>query len=170
MTTAGVRPKGAEGAAGEVDFPGELLAFIDEWKVKPGSLIMILHKTQETFGFISRESAEKLARITGIPLARIYGVITFYHFFKTTKPGKHKISVCLGTACYLKGGQDLIEETRNILGLEEGGVTEDGLFSIDPVRCVGCCGLAPVITVGGDTYGKVTKDQLPEIIAKYRNS
>jgi NADH-quinone oxidoreductase subunit E len=156
--------------AEDIAFPKELIAFIDEWKEKPGSLIMILHKTQETFGFISRPSAEKLARLTGIPLARIYGVITFYHFFKTTKPGKYKISVCLGTACYLKGGQDLIEEARSLLGLAEGGVTEDGLFSIDPVRCVGCCGLAPVITVGSDTYGKVTKDQLPEIIAKYRNA
>ncbi|MDR2767450.1 MAG: NAD(P)H-dependent oxidoreductase subunit E, partial [Treponema sp.] len=133
------------------------------------SLIMILHKTQETFGFISRPAAEKLSVLTGIPLARIYGVITFYHFFKTTKPGKHKISVCLGTACYLKGGQDLIEEARGLLGIGEGGVTEDGLFSIDPVRCVGCCGLAPVVTVGNDTYGKLTKDMLPEIIAKYRN-
>jgi NADH-quinone oxidoreductase subunit E len=155
----------------EIAFPAELTAFIDEWKVKPGSLIMILHKTQETFGFISRPAAEKLALLTGIPLARIYGVITFYHFFKTTKPGKHKISVCLGTACYLKGGQDLIEEARNLLGLKEGGVTEDGLFSIDPVRCVGCCGLAPVLTVstekGTDTYGKLTKDQIQEIIAKY---
>jgi NADH-quinone oxidoreductase subunit E len=102
-------------------------------------------------------------------LAKIYGVITFYHFFKTTKPGKHRISVCLGTACYLKGGQDLIEEARNILSIAEEEVTADGQFSIDPVRCVGCCGLSPVITVGGDTYGKVTKDQLPEIIAKYQN-
>ncbi|MDR2247903.1 MAG: NAD(P)H-dependent oxidoreductase subunit E [Treponema sp.] len=164
-TSAAVKDTGPE----NYDFPPELVTFIDEWKVKPGSLIMILHKTQETFGYISRTSAEKLARMTGIPLARIYGVITFYHFFKTVKPGKFKISVCLGTACYLKGGQDLIEEARNILGLAEGGVTDDGLFSIDPVRCVGCCGLAPVITVGTDTYGKVTKDQLPEIIAKYTN-
>jgi NADH-quinone oxidoreductase subunit E len=131
---------------------------------------MILHKTQEIFGYISRQAAEKLSKMTGIPLARIYGVITFYHFFKTTKPGKYKISVCLGTACYLKGGQDLIEEARSILSLAEGGVTGDGLFSIDPVRCVGCCGLAPVMTVGTDTYGKLTKDQLPEIIAKYQNS
>jgi len=153
-------------------FPPELLSFIDEWKVKPGSLIMILHKTQETFGFISREVANQLARLTGIPLARIYGVITFYHFFKTTKPGKHKISVCLGTACYLKGSQELIEEVRGILGLAPGGVTEDGLFSIDAVRCVGCCGLAPVMTVTTegvtDTYGKLTKDMLPEIVAKYK--
>jgi NADH-quinone oxidoreductase subunit E len=155
---------------GDIEFSQELSAFINEWKVKPGSLIMILHKTQETFGYISRSAAEKLSKLTGIPLARIYGVITFYHFFKTTKPGKHKISVCLGTACYLKGGQDLIDEARSILGIGEGGVTEDGLFSIDPVRCVGCCGLAPVITVGGDTYGKLNKEQLPEIIAKYQNT
>jgi NADH-quinone oxidoreductase subunit E len=159
-----------DAATKEIDFPAELLSFIDEWKVKPGSLIMILHKTQETFGFISRPAAEKLSRLTGIPLARIYGVITFYHFFKTTKPGKYRVSVCLGTACYLKGGADLIEEARNLLGLSEGGVTEDGLFSIDPVRCVGCCGLAPVLVVGTDTYGKLTKDMLPGIIAKYQNA
>jgi NADH-quinone oxidoreductase subunit E len=154
---------------GDVDFPQELVSFVNEWKVKPGSLIMILHKTQETFGYISRPSAEKLSRMTGIPLARIYGVITFYHFFKTTKPGKYKISVCLGTACYLKGGAELMEETQTLLSISEGGVTEDGLFSVDPVRCVGCCGLSPVIVVGNDTYGKLTKDMLPGIIAKYQN-
>ena len=156
-------------AEGDVSFPQELLSFIEEWKVKPGSLIMILHKIQETFGYISRPSAEKLSQLTGTPLARIYGVITFYHFFKTTKPGKHKISVCLGTACYLKGSQDLLDETRNLLGLEPNGVTEDGQFSIDPVRCVGCCGLAPVLTVDKETYGKLSKDMIPGIIAKYQN-
>ena len=154
----------------EITFPPELIAFIDEWKVKPGSLIMILHKTQETFGYISRAAADKITFYTGIPLARVYGVITFYHFFKTTKPGKNRISICLGTACYLKGSADLIEEARSILGLAPGAVTEDGLFSIDEVRCVGCCGLAPVMTVGVDTYGKLTKDMLPEIIAKYKNA
>jgi len=153
----------------EISFPPELIAFIDEWKVKPGSLIMILHKTQETYGYISRAAAEQLSLLTGIPLARIYGVITFYHFFKTTKPGKHKISVCMGTACYLKGGQELLEEARSLLGISEGGVSEDGLFSIDQVRCVGCCGLAPVMVIDNDTYGKLTKDMLPGIIAKYRN-
>ena len=159
-------------AKGEA-FPPELVSFIDEWKVKPGSLIMILHKTQETFGYISRESADILARLTGIPLARIYGVITFYHFFKTTKPGKHKVSVCLGTACYLKGSQDLLDESRKLLGLAPDAVTEDGLFSIDPVRCVGCCGLAPVMTVTTgnttDTFGKLTQDMIPGIIAQYKS-
>ncbi|MDR0731213.1 MAG: NAD(P)H-dependent oxidoreductase subunit E [Treponema sp.] len=159
----------AVNGGGNISFPPELTSFIEEWKEKPGSLIMILHKTQEVFGYISRPAAEKIALITGIRLARIYGVITFYHFFKTTMPGKHRISVCLGTACYLKGSSDLIDEARNILKLEEGGVTADGLFSIDPVRCVGCCGLAPVMVVGNDTYGKLTKDMIPGIIAKYQN-
>jgi NADH-quinone oxidoreductase subunit E len=159
----------ANAALGGMTFPPELVSFIDEWKLKPGSLIMILHKTQETFGFISREAAEKLSKLADIPLARIYGVITFYHYFKTTKPGKHRVAVCLGTACYLKGSQDLIEEARSLLGLAPDGVTEDGLFSIDEVRCVGCCGLAPVLTVGTDTYGKLTKEMIPEIIAKYKN-
>jgi NADH-quinone oxidoreductase subunit E len=154
--------------AEKIDFPKELLEFIDLWKVKPGSLIMILHKTQETFGYISRPAAEKISVLTGIPLARVYGVVTFYHFFKTTKPGKHKVSVCLGTACYLKGGGDAIEAARAFLKLAPGGVTEDGLFSIDEVRCVGCCGLAPVMTVDNDTYGKITKDKMPEIFAKYK--
>jgi len=157
-------------SGGGITFPPELISFIEEWKVKPGSLIMILHKTQETFGYISREAADKLAQLTGIPLARIYGVVTFYHFFKTTKPGKNRISVCLGTACYLKGSSDILEEARDLLGLAPGAVTEDGLFSIDEVRCVGCCGLAPVLTVGNDTYGKLTKDMIPEIIAKYQNA
>jgi NADH-quinone oxidoreductase subunit E len=131
---------------------------------------MILHKTQETFGYIARPVAEQLSLLTGISLARIYGVITSYHFFKTKKPGRHKISVCMGTACYLKGAQDLLDETRKILGIEPDGVTEDGQFSVDPVRCVGCCGLAPVLTVGTDTYGKLfSKDMLPDIIEKYRN-
>jgi len=149
-------------------FTEELLAFIEEWKVKPGSIIMILHKTQETFGYISRPAAERLAVLTGIPLARIYGVITFYHFFKTTKPGKHRVSVCMGTACYLKGGQDLMDEARRLLGLAPDEVTADGLFSVDPVRCVGCCGLAPLLTVGTETFGKLSKDMIPGIIAKFR--
>ena len=154
----------------ENEFPPELISFIDEWKFKPGSLIMILHKTQEFFGFISREAANRLAQLTGIPLARIYGVITFYHFFKTKKPGKHIMSVCLGTACYLKGTQDFLDEARKLLKIAPGEVSEDGLFSVDAVRCIGCCGLAPVLTVGPapDTYGKLTLDMLPGIIGNYK--
>jgi NADH:ubiquinone oxidoreductase 24 kD subunit len=149
-------------------FSNELNAFIDEWKMKPGNLIMILHRVQEEQGFISREAATEVANRTGNPLARVYGTMSFYSFFKTIKPGKNKISVCLGTACYLKGGQDLIDETRALLGLSGAEITTvDELFSVEPVRCIGCCGLAPGLSVNGDVYGKLTRDQIHEIIAKY---
>ncbi|MCL2006634.1 MAG: NAD(P)H-dependent oxidoreductase subunit E [Treponema sp.] len=152
-----------------VTFPPELISFINEWKVKPGSLIMILHKTQEVFGYVSREVAGHLAVLTGVPLARIYGVITFYHYFKTKKPGKYKIAVCMGTACYLKGAQDFLEDIRKTLGISVDEVTEDGLFSVDAVRCIGCCGLAPVLTVNADTHGKLRKELLPGILSLYKN-
>jgi NADH-quinone oxidoreductase subunit E len=148
-------------------FSKELIAFIEEWKEKPGNLIMVLHRVQEEFGFISRESADKVALMLDMPLATIYGVLSFYHFFKMVKPGEHNIQICLGTACYLKGGDALVDELTNLLGIELGGVTEDGKFSLEGVRCVGCCGLAPVISIGGEVFGKVTKDQLPGIISKY---
>jgi len=154
--------------AAQIEFSKELIAYIGEWKDKPGSLIMMLHRIQEEVGDLPREAAERLSRETGLPLAKIYGVITFYHFFKTSKPGKHKIAICLGTACYLRGSADLAEETQSILNIKGEEVTDDGLFSIDEVRCLGCCGLAPVLMIGNEVYGKVTKDQLPEIIAKYR--
>ncbi len=152
-------------------FSKELEAFINDWKQKPGNLIMILHKVQEEQGYISKEAAKAVAQRTNSHLARVYGVMSFYHFFKTTKPGKNRISVCLGTACYLKGGQDLIDEAKSLLGLgEEDITTEDGLFSVEPVRCIGCCGLAPVLSVNGDVYGKLTKNQIADILNKYKNA
>jgi len=147
----------------------QLLAFIDEWKTKPGNLIMVLHRVQEEFGYIPRKIAIELTELLDIPLAKIYGVITFYHFFKLKKPGKHKLQVCMGTACYLKGGQDLIEEVENLLDIGVNQTTEDGLFSLEAVRCVGCCGLAPVLVVGKDVYGKLKTDKMAEILAKYRD-
>ncbi|MBN1617079.1 MAG: NAD(P)H-dependent oxidoreductase subunit E [Spirochaetales bacterium] len=153
------------------EFSKELNTFIDEWKSKPGNLIMILHQVQEEQGFISKEAATEVANRTGTPLARVYGTMSFYHFFKTVKPGKNRISVCLGTACYLKGGQDLIEECRAVLGMAETEITTaDGLFSVEPVRCIGCCGLAPVLSVNGDVYGKLNRNQIDEILNKYKNA
>jgi NADH-quinone oxidoreductase subunit E len=151
----------------KVTFSPELVAFIKEWKTKQGNLIMVLHKVQQEQGYISREAADTVAELLDVPLATIWGVVTFYHFFKLTKPGKHNIQVCMGTACYLKGGQALIEELDNQLKLSVGEVTDDGNFSLEAVRCVGCCGLAPVMTVGGEVFGKVTKDQVAGIIAKF---
>ncbi|NLM00967.1 MAG: NAD(P)H-dependent oxidoreductase subunit E [Treponema sp.] len=151
-------------------FSKELEAFIDEWKEKPGNLIMILHKVQEEQGYISKEAAKAISERTDTHLARIYGVMSFYHFFKTQKPGKYQINVCLGTACYLKGAQDLIDEAREILGLNEGDIsTKDGLFSVEPVRCIGCCGLAPVLSVNGEVYGKLDKSHVAGILEKYKN-
>jgi len=150
-------------------FSNELDTFIDEWKLKPGNLIMILHKVQEEQGYISKAAATEVANRTGNPLARVYGTMSFYHLFKTVKPGKNTINICLGTACYLKGGQDLIDEARSLLDLAKDDITTtDGLFTIEPVRCLGCCGLAPVLSVNGNIYGKLTRDQLDGIIAKYK--
>ncbi|AGT43412.1 complex I 24 kDa subunit family protein [Treponema pedis] len=151
-------------------FSDELNSFIDSWKEKPGNLIMILHKVQEEQGYISREAAEEVSVRTNTPLANVYGTMSFYHFFKTERPGKHKISVCLGTACYLKGSQDLLDEAKSLLGLKDGQTTsEDGEFSVEPVRCIGCCGLAPVISVNGEVHGKLKREDMAKIIADCRS-
>lgn len=152
----------------EVEFSAGLKAFIAEWRDKPGNLIMILHRTQEEYGYIPRPVAIKLSKELDVPLAKIYGVMTFYHFFKLKKPGKHKIQVCMGTACYLKGAGDLIQEIENLLGIGVNQITEDEQFSLEAVRCIGCCGLAPVMTVHGEVFGKVVPSQLPEILAKFQ--
>ena len=146
-----------------------LKAFIGEWKDKPGNLIMILHKVQEEYGYVPRSVAFEVAKELDVPLAKIYGVVTFYHFFKLEKPGDINLQVCMGTACYLKGGADLIQELENLLGIGVNQVTDDGLFSIESVRCVGCCGLAPLVVADGEVCGKLTKDDLPELIAHCRN-
>ena len=146
----------------------ELKAFIEEWKSKPGNLIMVLHKVQQTYGYIPREVAIEVSELLDVPLAKIYGVVTFYNFFKLQKAGKYIIQVCLGTACYLRGGDDLMKELERQLGIGVNGTTEDGLFSIEAVRCLGCCGLAPVIVVNGEVHGKLEKKDIPGIIEKYR--
>lgn len=151
----------------KVELTKELQDFILEWKNKPGNLIVVLHRVQEIYGFIPRDVAHEVSRKLEVPLAKIFGVATFYHFFKLTKPGTYQIAVCMGTACYLKGGEDLLEELKNLLGVEEGQTTSDGKFSIEGVRCVGCCGLAPAIVINGKVFGKVVKDDLPEILAQY---
>ncbi|MBF0478663.1 MAG: NAD(P)H-dependent oxidoreductase subunit E, partial [Candidatus Omnitrophica bacterium] len=102
-----------------------------------------------------------------VPLARIYEVITFYNYFKIDPPGKNLIAVCMGTACYLKGTPQILEEMERLLKVKEGQTTPDGLFHLQLVRCLGCCGLAPVLTVNGKVYGKVKKDDVPKILAEY---
>ena len=146
----------------------ELKAFIEEWKEKPGNLIMVLHQVQQTYGYIPREVAIEVSELLSVPLAKIYGVVTFYNFFKLQKAGKYIIQVCLGTACYLRGGDDVIKEFEKQLGIGVNGTTADGLFSIEAVRCIGCCGLAPAAVINGEVHGKLTTKDVAGIIAKYR--
>ena len=148
----------------------ELKAFIAKWKTKPGNLIMVLHHVQQHFGYIPREVAFEIADLLQTPLAKIYGVITFYNFFKLKKPGRIQIQVCMGTACYLKGGEDLVKELEDLLGVGLNTVTPDGEFSVEAVRCVGCCGLAPVMVVNGEVHGKVKTAALRGIIKKIKES
>jgi len=103
-----------------------------------------------------------------VPLAKIYGVVTFYNFFKLKKPGRNQIQVCLGTACYLKGGEDIVKELEGILGVGLNTATPDGEFSVEAVRCIGCCGLAPVMTINGEVFGKVQTKDLQGIVARFR--
>ena len=145
----------------------ELKAFIEEWKGKPGNLIMVLHKVQQTYGYIPREIAIEISSLLDVPLAKIYGVVTFYNFFKLQKAGKYIIQVCLGTACYLRGGDDLMKEFERQLGVGVNATTPDGLFSVEAVRCLGCCGLAPVAVVNGEVHGKLSTKDVENIIAKY---
>jgi NADH-quinone oxidoreductase subunit E len=154
----------------EIQLEQPLLDFMEKWKDKPGNEIMILHKIQELYGYVPRKVAMEVSRLMGIPLAKIYGIITFYHLFKLNKPGKNQIQVCMGTACYLKGGNDIIQEIENILGVAVNTTGDDGIFSLEIVRCVGCCGLAPVMVINGKTYGNVQKSELPKILGEYSKS
>ncbi|MCK9572910.1 MAG: NAD(P)H-dependent oxidoreductase subunit E [Candidatus Omnitrophica bacterium] len=145
----------------------ELIKLVEEWKGKDGNLIMILHEIQNHHGYVPRELSLELSKMLDIPLARIYEVITFYNFFKLSPPGKHLIRICMGTACYLRGASLILEEMKNILGVQEGQTTKDGLFYLDVVRCLGCCGLAPVLMIDNKVYGKVKKSEIADILSKY---
>ena len=149
------------------DLDSDLIAIAKKWKDKKGSLIMILHDVQSIYGYVPRETSLKLAKLLDTPLAKIYEVITFYNYFKLSPPAKHNIAVCMGTACYLKGAPELIDEVTKILGISEGQTTRDNLFHLDVVRCLGCCGLAPVMMIGEKVYGKVQRKQIAEILQQY---
>ncbi|MBN2545016.1 MAG: NADH-quinone oxidoreductase subunit NuoE [Spirochaetes bacterium] len=153
----------------DIKLSEELMEHIEKWKDKPGNLIMILHRVQQIFGYIPLNVAVKIAKELNIHLAKIYGVITFYHFFKTEKPGRHKISICMGTACYLKGAEKISDELQELLGIEIGQTTKDGLFTLETVRCIGCCGLAPVMTIDDEVYGNLKPEDIAGIISKYTN-
>ncbi len=146
----------------------DIAALAEKWREKKGSLIMILHEIQNQYGYVPRDVSLKLSKLLDIPMARIYEVITFYNYFKLDPPGKYNISICLGTACYLKGAPELVEEVKSMLNIKEGQTTSDGLFHLDVVRCLGCCGLAPVMMVNGEIHGKVKREDVATILSKYK--
>lgn len=136
-------------------------------KDQPGAVIPVLHEAQKIYGYLPIEVQTMIAEGLNVPLAEIYGVVTFYAQFSLNPKGKYNIGVCLGTACYVKGSNLILEKVKEILGIDVGECTPDGLFSIEATRCIGACGLAPVMTVGEDVYGKLVVDDIEGILKKY---
>lgn len=147
----------------------ELKEYISSVKNVQGILMQTLQKAQEIFGYLPLEVQKFISDETNIPLADIYGVVTFYTQFTIEEKGRHTIGVCLGTACYVKGSQEIIDKIADELDVKVGQTTDDKLFTLEATRCLGCCGLAPVMVIDEDVYGKVDSKKVPEIIAKYRN-
>ncbi len=145
----------------------KLLQVIAEKKNEPGALMPILQQAQEIYGYLPIEVQTIIAEEMDVPLEKVYGVSTFYSQFTLNPKGKYQVSVCLGTACYVKGSGAILEEIENKLGIKNGECTSDGKFSIDACRCVGACGLAPVMLVNDDVYGRMTPDQVEGVLAKY---
>lgn len=153
--------------AGTKEQEAQLLAVIEELKADKGALMPIMQKAQEIYGYLPIEVQTRIADEMGIPLEKVYGVATFYSQFSLYPKGKYKVSVCLGTACYVKGSGDLYTKLQELLGITGGECTPDGKFSLDACRCIGACGLAPVLTVNDDVYGRLTVDDIPGVLAKY---
>lgn len=135
----------------------------------PGELINVLHKCQSEFGYLPAEVQEVVARELDISVARVYGVVTFYSFFSMIPKGKYPISICTGTACYVRGAENVLAEFKKELKIEVGETSEDGKFSLSCLRCVGACGLAPVVLVGDKTYGRVSPDGVKDILNDFED-
>ncbi len=141
----------------------------DRYKDEKTPLMMILSDIQKEYGYIPLEVQELVSAKTGISVAEIYGVVTFYSFFSLTPKGKYVIGCCLGTACYVKGGQQVIDKFSELLGIKPGETSEDGLFTLDALRCIGACGIAPAVQINGTVYPKMSVDQVAPLIQKYKD-
>ena len=144
----------------------ETIALLKKHKQKKDSLIKILEEVQSKYGYIPAASQEEISNYLDIPMAEIHGVITFYSRFTLIPKGEYNVSVCLGTACFVKGSKDILEAAKKKLGINEGETTQDGKFSLDNTRCVGACGLAPVFTINNEVYGKATVKLIDETLDK----
>lgn len=148
----------------------ELEKFIDQLPEKQGALISVLHRAQHIFGYLPKEVQQFVGKKLDIPTAQVYGVVSFYSFFTMVPKGKHPISICLGTACYVRGADKVLEAFERELGIKVGQTTEDGKFSLDALRCVGACGLAPVVLIGEKVYGRITTgEQVKNILNEYQD-
>ncbi len=145
----------------------QLKKVIEAHKGQKGAAIPVLHEAQNIYGYLPMEVQKMISEGLNIPLAEIYGIVTFYAQFSLNPKGKYQIGVCLGTACYVKGSGDILEEVKKILNIEVGECTPDGKFSLDATRCIGACGLAPVITINEDVYGRLGKGEVADILKKY---
>jgi len=146
----------------------ELEAYMNTLEDKEGSLIHVLHRAQSLFGYLPKEVQLFVARKLGIPGAKVFGVVSFYSYFTQTPRGKHTISVCMGTACFVRGADKILDEFSALLGIKNGETSENGQFTLRDVRCIGACGLAPVVMVGEKVYGHVTKEDVTKIIDAYK--
>ena len=153
---------------GTAEQEAELMSVIAKYKDQDGALIPVLHQAQEIYGYLPIEVQTMIADGLSVPLAEVYGVVTFYTQFSLNPKGEYKIGVCLGTACYVKGSGDILEKFKELLGIDVDGCTSDGKFSLEATRCIGACGLAPVFTINEDVYGRITADDVPGILAKYQ--
>ena len=143
--------------------------FIDSLPYKKENLIGILHHAQELFGFLPDKLQWHIAQKLDIPAAKVYGVVSFYSFFTMKPRGKHAANICMGTACYVRGAEKLKEEIEKQMGIKTGQITEDNLFSLDSLRCIGACGLAPVMMVDGKVYGRINEpEEVRQVLEKYR--
>jgi len=143
-------------------------AICKEYNYNKGELINVLHKTQNTFGYLPEAVQEIIAENLNTPLAHVYGVVSFYSFFTMTPKGKHPINICNGTACYVRGTEKIIQEFKTLLDIGLGETTKDEKFSLSSLRCIGACGLAPVVLIGDKVYGRVTLDNVKEILDEYQ--
>jgi NADH-quinone oxidoreductase subunit E/NADP-reducing hydrogenase subunit HndA len=147
----------------------QITEIVERYKDEETPLMMILEAIQTEYGYIPLEVQELVSELTGIPVAEIYGVVTFYSFFSLKPKGKYVIGVCLGTACYVKGGQLVLDKFQEMLGIKVGETTEDGLFSLDALRCIGACSIAPAVSVNGKVYQRMDPTKVPAVIKEYRD-
>lgn len=145
----------------------KLKAVIAKHKGQRGATIPVLHEAQDIYGYLPIEVQEMISEGLDVPLAEIYGIVTFYTQFSLNPKGQYEIGVCLGTACYVKGSGDILEKIKSILGIDVGECSADGRFSLTATRCVGACGLAPVVTINEDVYGRLVPDDIADILKKY---